>query len=1122
MPHPSIPRAVAALWRRVVHTVETHDIEWLSTEELDPAVAELSALLHEPGVDFADGVTIRCVLGVVFTLRHRQDPDRFVTERTLALACNAAVYALRPHSLFLDDMPPEHASELAGVIGRLQEIERLFLDRHQWDRADLDRDIDVLTQAVDWLPPFREDHLEALKYLSELSRRRFEADPSRRDDLASALTAAAQIAASQEEGSEGMVDAVTLAATATLAQAHADASPDHLPDLIARIEQTLAAVTDPAHRAHLSVALSAAYGAQLELSGDTEEVSRRAYEAAEQASTSAALGSVAAVETAVNQAGLLTRAALRRPSDERFARAVTASRDAVAATAGTDPRTRAAALGNLSLVLRARFEHRFERQDLTEAIDLATQAVRVLPADHPALPGCYVNWVAAHTRRAETEPDPATSEAAVTAAQTALAAVPDDHPLRYKLLHPYALALGLRFNQTGALADLDELYQRYREAAALPVGDPANQALIHSGLCSAAATMAHRAIKSDDLAAARAYVSEALSAAERATSGLEPGDPRWTVGTYHAGRAHMFAAVLDDGGPHLEEALTLLATVLGADLTPAPQRLETVEELVELALMAERPAVVTDAYRAIGTALSELAFPGLSRASQERLLARWGAVTGDAAGWALLDLRAAEAVSTLERGRALLWSQTLELRTPLQELAEVEPALAAEAEQVRRILDVTEWDDGSAALPPGSASEPPAEQGQAARASLVEARMRAGARWREIREHPRMAPLLALPELDSLRQGIGDETVVYLTVNQHRSEALLLTAGDLIEVTLAVTPEEVHQRAADLMAVLDGGGGGPGPDAGPGAGLVLAGYLHELLAWLWDRVVGRVVENLDISGSPFMTAEEEQYRSRLIDRVVWCPTGPLALLPLHAAGHYQRSGPVPGRNALERMVSSYTSTLRALVRNESAPRRAEPAPMLVVEHGLGRDLGLADAPTLVEEYGITGVPVVLSGPAARASAATTAAVTAALERHDRVHFACHGGQLLDNPSQAQLRLADGSLRLREIRDNGIGRQFAFLAACSTSTGGRRLPDETLTMASAFQYAGWRRVIGTMWPVAERAAAGLTRGFYSRLGGGPVPESATAAALRDEVLVACRRAPLRPDHWAGYVHVGPTS
>ena len=49
----------------------------------------------------------------------------------------------------------------------------------------------------------------------------------------------------------------------------------------------------------------------------------------------------------------------------------------------------------------------------------------------------------------------------------------------------------------------------------------------------------------------------------------------------------------------------------------------------------------------------------------------------------------------------------------------------------------------------------------------------------------------------------------------------------------------------------------------------------------------------------------------------WCPTGPLTILPIHAAGHHADSvsGTTPTKQSvLDRVVSSYAPTLSALIR----------------------------------------------------------------------------------------------------------------------------------------------------------------------------------------------------------------
>jgi hypothetical protein len=67
-------------------------------------------------------------------------------------------------------------------------------------------------------------------------------------------------------------------------------------------------------------------------------------------------------------------------------------------------------------------------------------------------------------------------------------------------------------------------------------------------------------------------------------------------------------------------------------------------------------------------------------------------------------------------------------------------------------------------------------------------------------------------------------------------------------------------------------------------------------------------------------------------RVWWAPGGHLGQLPLHAAGHYvgQLSGDHAGRNVMDRVISSYTPTVRALGYAREQAARARTGKSLIV------------------------------------------------------------------------------------------------------------------------------------------------------------------------------------------------
>jgi CHAT domain-containing protein len=152
--------------------------------------------------------------------------------------------------------------------------------------------------------------------------------------------------------------------------------------------------------------------------------------------------------------------------------------------------------------------------------------------------------------------------------------------------------------------------------------------------------------------------------------------------------------------------------------------------------------------------------------------------------------------------------------------------------------------------------------------------------------------------------------------------------------------------------------------------------------------------------------------------------------------------------------------------------------------------------------------------------ATAAGVLAGLADHTWAHFACHAHGDLATPSQGGLRLHDRVLRLSEISDLRLEyAELAYLSACSTAHVGVRHANEAIHLASAFQLAGFRHVIASLWPLADDVAAAAARAFYEQMPNTPDANTA-ATALRAATMNLRETYPDRPDLWASLVHSGP--
>jgi CHAT domain-containing protein len=200
-----------------------------------------------------------------------------------------------------------------------------------------------------------------------------------------------------------------------------------------------------------------------------------------------------------------------------------------------------------------------------------------------------------------------------------------------------------------------------------------------------------------------------------------------------------------------------------------------------------------------------------------------------------------------------------------------------------------------------------------------------------------------------------------------------------------------------------------------------------------------------------------------------------------------------------------------------ARRRPSAAERKVVAVGINDDTGtsgrlryaVAEAKDIHRRFS-EGSPLLLDRDATRAK------VLAGISEATWSHFACHAAAG-DDPADGCLVLADGPLPVKEIMLQELGQPYlAFLSACTTAFGGAALLDESIHMASAFQVAGYRHAIGTLWPVADVIAPAFAQLVHNGLEAGSEP----SAALHEATRKMRDLYPNRPDLWAAHIHFGP--
>jgi hypothetical protein len=784
--------------------------------------------------------------------------------------------------------------------------------------------------------------------------------------------------------------------------------------------------------------------------------------------------------------------------------AIAAGRDGLAAARaqGTD---QIPCLTNLGVALTRRFEHFGDAASLDEAIDTlgsAAAAPSGSPRDRAAL---LVSLGNALVMRCQRNDDASDLDDGVNALRAAAGQLPVGHTDRPVMLGNLGCALLLRSARPDGGAALDEAANVLREAADATPDDHLTRPIYLANLGGALVARFRRRHDLSDLDGALAALRQVADSRALDRTAVSRSAYLTTMA-----RALMEDAVRKRHQGPLAGAITMLRAAAGAGPAPTADRVQAACEWADLAATADLSAAADGYATAVGL-LDMLAWRGLRRVDQELLLARFSGVAGDAAAAAIAAGQPGRAVELLEQGRGVLLAQAIGARAAYDALRRQAPALA---DRLNAIHD---------------ALEPPLRRGQvpltvpAGDPQRTSDRRPALTRERtallaEIRALPGFAEFLRPPSAAGLLSAAGRGPVVLVNVSRHRCDALALTSGG---VRLIQLPDlhhgDVGARVSSFLGALDTlrsrQGAGTDP-VGVAADLVAAGdVLTDTLRWCWDVITGPVLDGLGITGRPAT--------GRPWPRIWWCPTGWLSFLPLHAAGYHDTQDAAVPATVLDRVVSSYTPTVRALshaARDCPDPPGALDAPLVV---SMPVTPAATDLPDSQREAGdlLVGYPdsLVLTGPEA-----TRGAVLSAVPYANWMHFACHGVQDRARPCHTGLLLHDGPLTIHEIAAGIAGQaDLAYLSACETlgpSGGGAELPDEAVTLATAVQLARFRHVVGALWPIADGIAPDMARRVYAAIREHGVRE--TAMAVHEAVRALRRNSPDAPAVWAPYVHVGP--
>ncbi|WP_320069072.1 CHAT domain-containing protein [Micromonospora sp. RTGN7] len=741
---------------------------------------------------------------------------------------------------------------------------------------------------------------------------------------------------------------------------------------------------------------------------------------------------------------------------------------------------RSAFLGNLGAALLARFRQTGGQADLAASLDALRRAALAAPAASPERATVLANLCGALQSSYDSLRRREDLDEAIDAGRSAVQLTPAAHPALGIRLSNLAVTLRTRFEVGADVADLDEAVDASRSAVrVLPPGHPGRPAALSNESLALSSRYEH-VHRPDDL-------DEAVRAV-RAAIGETPADhPYHTAYLLNLGQALRRRWTQTGNPADLDEAIAVSREAASAEVGPTRFRAAAAALQASLAAAAGRWTDAMTGYTAAVDLMVRTVARHITRGDREHLLDGMGGTAADAVASCVRAGAIGRGVELFEQGRGVLLSQALDSRTDLTALAERHPETAERFTALSQELDSH-----------GPAGDTAARRTAAAAFDRLVA---------DIRDLPEFGAFLRPPTVEQLRPDEGHAVIV--TVSAFGSYAVVLPAtGSLTAVALPeLTPDDLLTEVLAYLHALD--------DIDANAARQRACGQEQLartLGWLWDTIAGPVLDHLGITGAPVAGQRPP--------RLWWCPAGLLTLLPLHAAGHHDTASSAAHRTLPDRVRASTTPTLRALAhaRRTGAERPRNLQGLVVaMPHTPGGNADLFGAETeaeIVEEYCPGGVAV-LSG-----TAATREVVLAALAEAHWAHFACHGYTDLDDPSSSRLLLADHHDRPLTVVDvAGLrldGGELAYLSACSTAQTGARLHDEVIHLASAFQLAGFRHVVGTLWPVGDRHAVDFAELVYAALADG----ADIATAVHDAARRMRDRWPDTPSVWASHIHIGP--
>ncbi|KAL4775821.1 CHAT domain-containing protein [Aspergillus nidulans var. acristatus] len=749
-------------------------------------------------------------------------------------------------------------------------------------------------------------------------------------------------------------------------------------------------------------------------------------------------------------------------------------------------------LNNLGSRVGNRYSRTGAMADLEESIQVGQEAVRATPEDHPDY-AMYLNnlgmrsiQIGRDVVKATPKDHPdyamylnnlsmmvgerhkrtgamADLEESIQIGREAVKAIPENHPDQAGRLNNLGSSLADRYSRTGAMADLEESIYIGREAVkATPDGHPDRAGRLNNlGIM-----VGDRYSRTG----AMADLEESIQMVREAVKTTPEDHPDYAMylsnlGSRLGDQYSMTGAMAD-----LEESIQLGREAVKATPENHPDQAGRLNNLgICLEDRYKRTGTKTDLYNAISHQESALyhdtAFittriiAGQNALQNLATLSHWQhayniAVTavnliprlalrslensdkqhllGKVVGFAS---NAAAAVLNAEKG-ALVALNLLELGRGV---------LAASVEEVRSDIQDLQH-------------KYPAQARQRAEASREFDKLII-----EIRKQPGFDDFLQAPSEKEMQHAAQKGPIVIINISQYRCDAILVEQDKIHVLPLSNLSSEAIEEKAQSNNL----------------------ETPRVLEWLWDSIMDPILQALGFTQSP---------SNCNWPHVWWIPTGPLTKFPLHAAGYHNQGG---SKTVLDRVMSSYSLSVKAIVHGRRRPAKQSSsanALLVAMEHTPDHD----HLPFAADEVRMLHDMCKSMGLHSIQPKCHKKEVMRHMQKCRIFHFAGHGYTDHADPLQSQLVLDGDSLTVAGLLEINLREHapfLAYLSACGTGQiKNEKLIDESIHLISAFQLAGFRHVIGTLWSVNDEICVDMARLAYKEMAAGQIDDETVCRGL----------------------------